>query len=383
MGYTKPKETTKHFLSTSPLPNHGSTYTVIPHREVMKHTEALLAKNGFIIERELYRANVNAQVAQGIYHIKPVPELFNLMSTSVKEETEMQMMFAWTNSYDKSTRFQCAIGGYVLCCSNGLVCGDMATFARKHTGSADQEVSSQISSQIKSAHKFFKRLVSDKAGMNNIVLSLQQQAELLGRLFFEKKLLNVEQLSCVRSELNEASFDYNADKDNAWVFYNHVTHALKKTHPRTWLSDQQKFHEFMVADVLGKLGINQKDSSDPQDPALQSPTDHLLSEDDEETYSEQEAKIQESAKEHIANDQFHDIRSDEALKADVMEENVINETDSGTLPSELHGPSGENQDAHRVHTSGADFDVDKTDSELSSPKDVEIDVEDDDGSFIM
>jgi hypothetical protein len=33
-------------------------------------------------------------------------------------------------------------------------------------------------------------------------------------------------------------------------FYNHVTHALKKAHPRYWLQDSQNFHDFIVAECL-------------------------------------------------------------------------------------------------------------------------------------
>jgi hypothetical protein len=265
MGYMKPTQTTRQFLETSPLPNHGKTYTVIPHKDVISHTETLLQQNGFIIERELYRANMNAQVAQGIYHIKAIPQVFDMYSPEVKEEEDLGMMFAWTNSYDKSTRFQCAIGGYVMCCNNGLVSGDMATFARKHTGAADSEVNAQISSQIKHAHKFFKRIVTDKNSLRTITLSVKEQSELLGRLFFDDALLDVTQMSCIKAEMDTPSYDYKADQDNAWAFYNHVTHAFKKSHPRTWLSDQQKFHDFMVQDVLGKMGINQQDTIDTND----------------------------------------------------------------------------------------------------------------------
>jgi len=253
MGYTKPTETTKHFLENSPLPRHGSTYTVIPHKDVMKHTHELLNENGFTIERELFRANMNAQVAQGIYHLtSPSADVIDV-------ENDIGLMFAWTNSYDKSTRFQCAIGGYVFVCYNGLVSGDMANFARKHTGSANIEVQSQISSQIRHAAKFFNRLVMDKDSMKLIDLPIKEQAELLGRLFVDEKLLDVTQMSCVKNEIEVPSYNYNADKENAWTFYNHVTMALKKSHPRSWLSDQQKFHEFMTASVLSQMGLQQKD----------------------------------------------------------------------------------------------------------------------------
>lgn len=310
MGYVKPTETTKQFLISSALPSHGSTYTVIPHKDVMKHTEDLLRSNGFYIERELYRANMNAQVAQGIYHIKPIPQVFDLYSAEVKEEEDLGMMFAWTNSYDKSTRFQCAIGGYVMCCNNGIVSGDMATFARKHTGNADSEVNAQISSQIKSAHKYFKQLITDKNNLRTIDLSVKEQSELLGRLFFDKKLLDVTQMSCIKSEMNVPSYDYKADQDNAWAFYNHVTHALKKSHPRTWLSDQQKFHDFIVADVLGKMGIKPQDTVNPS----------IVTDDSTDNTTTVSANDTEIA---------------------------LDETESEPIPTDI---TDENQHAHRVHT---------------------------------
>ena len=253
MGYVKPTQTTKDYLVNSPLPNHGNTYTVIPHKTIIKHTHDLLTSNGFEIERELYRSNMNAQVAQGIYHIKSVNDQLR------DNEDDIGIMFAWTNSYDKSTRFQCAIGGYVFVCLNGLVSGDMANFARKHTGNADAEVQVQISSQIKHAGKFFTKLCMDKDSMRQVKLPIKDQAELLGRLFVDDDLLDATQLSCVKNEIAKPSYHYNADQENAWTFYNHVTLALKKSHPRTWMSDQQKFHDFMTANVLSQMGIQNTD----------------------------------------------------------------------------------------------------------------------------
>tara|TARA_B110000977_G_scaffold73893_1_gene99968 strand:+ start:257 stop:1102 length:846 start_codon:yes stop_codon:yes gene_type:complete len=256
MGYSKPKETTRAYLESASLPSHGETYTVIPHKEVIQNTLNMLNASGFHVTRELYRANMNANVAQGIYHIVPR----NPIDDTIKNEKELGMMFAWTNSYDKSTRFQCAIGGYVMVCYNGMVAGDMMSFARKHTGSADHEIKMQISNQIKNAEKYYARIIKDKDSLRNVTVSRKEQSELLGRLYAEKDILDLSQLSVVKSEMDKPSYDYNADQENAWAFYNHVTHALKKSHPRGWLSNTQKFHEFIVGDLLGQMGIQTQDT---------------------------------------------------------------------------------------------------------------------------
>ncbi len=258
MGYSKPKETTRNYLENAPLPNHGKSYTVISHKQVIDNTKQLLEDSGFIIQKELYRANMNANVAQGIYHILPI----NTTDPTILEEKELGMMFAWTNSYDKSTRFQCAVGAYVAVCYNGMVAGDMMNFKRKHTGSADYDINMQISNQIKNAEKYYKRIIKDRNAMRITILTLQEQAELAGRLYINEEILDATQMSCVKDELAKPSYDYQCDQENAWTFYNHVTHALKKAHPRDWLSDSQNFHDFMTAKVLSKISITMSDSLD-------------------------------------------------------------------------------------------------------------------------
>tara|TARA_R100000908_G_C3757008_1_gene151851 strand:- start:7577 stop:8431 length:855 start_codon:yes stop_codon:yes gene_type:complete len=247
----------KYDIINAATPNHKKSYTVIPHREVIDNTVNLLNASGFVITDEQYRCTDEAQIAQGIYYIKPKN---NYLDPNLNSETELGMMFAWLNSYNKRIRFQCAIGGYVLVCNNGMCAGDMMSYARKHTGSANFDAKMQISNQIKSAEKFYKRLVDDKRNMKNITLDKQTQSELLGRLYAEENILETSHLSTVKKEMTDPSYDYQCDQENAWVFYNHVTHALKKSHPTSWLSDLQKFHEFYTSNVLSSMGINPTDS---------------------------------------------------------------------------------------------------------------------------
>jgi hypothetical protein len=117
----------------------------------------------------------------------------------------------------------------------------------------------QISNQIKNAEKYYKRIIDDRNNLRTVTLSLKEQAELLGRLYAQEEILDVNQVVTVKQEMSKPSYDYQADQENAWAFYNHVTHALKKSHPRSWLSDSQKFHDFIVGDLLGQMGIQTKD----------------------------------------------------------------------------------------------------------------------------
>ena len=64
-----------------------------------------------------------------------------------------------------------------------------------------------------------------------------------------------------KNEIKKPSYTYEADRDNAWTFYNHVTHALKKSHPRSWMTDQQKFHEFMITELLSQSQLQNTDAN--------------------------------------------------------------------------------------------------------------------------
>ena len=251
MGHIKPKFTTRQYLKNAALPNHGKTYTVVPHTEVIDHTENLLKTHGFSIEKQIFRSNMNAKVAQGIYYITS--------DVHAKDE-ELGMMFAWTNSYDKSTRFQCGIGAHVFVCNNGIIHGDLENFARKHTGTANADVSGAIATHIGRAANTFKELVKDKDEMKKINLSVTEQAELAGRLFIEEKLIDSTQMSCIKAEIDTTSFNYGVDPDTAWMFYNHVTHAFKQTHPRNWMENQAKFHKFMTSEILNNHGTKTHDT---------------------------------------------------------------------------------------------------------------------------
>jgi hypothetical protein len=226
---------TKEFLMAAALPVYeGDTYTVIPHEFVIAETVKNLAAQGFQVKQELYRCNMNANIAQGIYHL------------DYSDDPDMGMMFAWSNSYDKSMRFKCAIGGYVFVCMNGMVNGNMGAWGRKHTGSADSETIDRIQEQIGRAKQYYKQLVYDKETMKTIIVDDKTRAELVGRLYFKEDLLNTEQLSMIKHQMRSPKYDYNADTKSLWALYNHITLSLHKAHPKDWLDHQRLVHWFFT-----------------------------------------------------------------------------------------------------------------------------------------
>lgn len=222
------------------LPQHGKSYTVIPHGDLIEESQKALQAAGFLVKSEQYKTTLDGQVAQGVYHLE------------YGNDPDMGLMFAWSNSYNKSMRFKCAVGAHVFVCMNGVVRGDMSSYVRKHTGSALYEATMHITDQISKAKEYFDVLVQDKEALKDVLLTPAQKGTILGRLFAEQEILTLTQVGIVKREMDKPSFNYNCDPNSAWAMYNHITVALKESHPLTYLQDHERLHEFFI-DQYGQL----------------------------------------------------------------------------------------------------------------------------------
>jgi hypothetical protein len=247
-----------HLVSV-PLPNHGTTYTVISHQFVIDYSKTALQNAGFIIIDEEYRCTADGNIAQGIYRL------------NYNSDPELSMMFAWTNSYNKQVRFKCGVGAYVNKTGTVMVCGDIGSWARKHTGTADTETQDTIDDQVSNAHMYYNQLVADKAHMEGINMNKRKQAQMLGILFAEYQILTTEQASMVRQQMDRPIHVF-LNADSMWAFYNYVTVALQHSHPKTWMEDQRILHHF-ISEVNKFAPVSQPVPvvSEPADPLYEVP----------------------------------------------------------------------------------------------------------------
>jgi len=228
----KISECSKAHLINVPLPQHGSTYTVISHQFVIDYVHQALTAAGFEILLEEYRCTADGQIAQGVHKL-----MYN-------NDPELSMMFAWTNSYNKQIKFKCLVGAYIEPTSTVMVSGEMGVWIRKHMGTADVETKQTIDEQIQNAHQYYNQLVSDKNEMVDKTLDKRKKAQILGILFAEFGILTTEQASIVRNYIERPMKSFS-NPDSLWAFYNSVTIALQQSHPRTWMEDQRVLHYFI------------------------------------------------------------------------------------------------------------------------------------------
>ena len=227
-----PTGITREYLESIALPNHGGRYTPISHKSIIDKVHEELVTRGFNVESELYRASIGGSVANGIYILDQ------------GTDPDMKMMFIWGNSYDKSMRFKCGVGVYIPKTGNYIFAGDLSSYARKHTGKADEEAISMIQTQLNMANAHYADLLASRDILINQTASLYTYSQLVGEMFIDKQCLNKEQVSSVRDSLigKVVMFD-NIDHTNAWNFYNCVATALRMSHPKNWFEDQSECHK--------------------------------------------------------------------------------------------------------------------------------------------
>ena len=222
----------RDILVKAPLPKATKTYTVISHQYAIDTIEATLAKHGFEVDYEEFKCTTGAQVAQGVFII------------THESDPELNMIYSFSNSYDKSLKFRAAIGACVA--DNGAyMISQMDNWNRKHTGTADDETEELIEHHISRADRYFTQLIQDKEAMKEVEISTDEYGAMLGQLFI-KGFLSIDQFSLAIKEYSEPSFNYSSGPDNLWTCYNHILHALRQSHPTKWLQNQTAIHLYFI-----------------------------------------------------------------------------------------------------------------------------------------
>jgi hypothetical protein len=372
--------TSEQSLKVVSLPQHGETYTVVSHGFIIDETRRQLEEHGFEIKTEMYNSNINGEVAQGVYHL------------SHATDPELGLMFAWANSYDKTMRFRCAIGGYVFVCSNGMIAGDMSNYGRKHVGEAKDEVKAHIAQQVTGAQNYYDELVKAKEKMKSITVSDSDIALLMGKLYFTDSTITSSQLIVVKNQFKTPAHNYGTNEDSLWTVYNHITFALKQSHPKTWMEDQKALHKTVKELFLSKLNT---EDTDPNQLSLLDQVNETVETEDvvdmaspeteeiiEEVEEAEEANVEDttlnenvsfSLDDYLGETDQEDV-VDELLS---VEEEVVEEVVEEVKTDET-GLFIVEEDSEEDVTSdnGSDWDIDKA-KEVEFPQTIDLDAEED------
>ena len=154
------------------------------------------------------------------------------------------------NSYDKSMSFAIVQGMQVWICSNGCISGDYQ-YKRKHKGIDDGETTTTMRDIVTAIEYSFENLQlsynknrDQLNALKEISIEKDIVKDVLGELFLIQDTLSVTQMSIIKKELyNSKNFKHiNEDGFSAYDLYNHITEALKISHPLNYVNDHVATH---------------------------------------------------------------------------------------------------------------------------------------------
>ena len=227
------KEKTEEFLRAVPLPVETKTYTVISHGDIINHALKLLEDHGFVVEGDMYKASTDGKVALGFMKLKQ------------NKDPEMGMTFNWSNSYNKQLRFSCGIGGFIYDNNSAFVSSnEHSAWTRKHTGTALTDTLEVMENMIESAHDHFDAIIAMKKKYQAIEVSRKQYAKIIGLLYFDKKIITIEQASTIRKEYDVPTFKYE-EKGTLWALYKIIMQAVAEQTQNKWYQQQVKISNYL------------------------------------------------------------------------------------------------------------------------------------------
>lgn len=216
-------------LTLAEVPESTNTYKAVDNTYLHDTALKTIQEAGFDIKRFYFKSNRAGTQVIGIYELDCKDDLFD-------------GMIAWRNSYDKSKSVAIVTGSTVNICGNGAIVGEML-FIRKHTGNILDIIESVFKEQIDKVEQTVvdSRILFNLFSVRDISNWFRNAA--LGNLFM-KDILSVQQLSMVKNQYLNPTYDYGFP-GTLWELFNHCTFALKKTHPTRFFEVHQKLREYL------------------------------------------------------------------------------------------------------------------------------------------
>tara|TARA_R110000744_G_scaffold16682_6_gene45786 strand:- start:3491 stop:4258 length:768 start_codon:yes stop_codon:yes gene_type:complete len=233
-------------VCTIPVPERTPTYTPVPHGDFI-HTVQAVAGD-LLHDHTLADASyVLANEGSRMFGVLTWEETSNVIPSELPDHPVAQtndtvrMSAAIRNSYDRSMAAGLGLGGSVMCCSNLMLSGSLATFKFKHTGDVLQRLRTSILDALYDARLQFANTQRDAQRMREITVDDRDVWQLLGLLFGEKTLTSTQFLQAHRNWTTPPQEAFAGR--TAFSAYNACNDALKSAPPHRALQSHVQLHQ--------------------------------------------------------------------------------------------------------------------------------------------
>lgn len=226
---------TREMIINAPVSEATHSYAPVENKVIIHTALEEFEKNGYKLIGENYKSEMNMQKFVGNFILQ-------------HENPEMNMMFGFKNSYNKTMSAGISLGAQVFVCLNGMLTGEYVKM-RKHTGSVNEIIVTGIRENVKALSENFEQISISNQRMKEIEMTKKTIGELIGNFYCNEAIVTSRQLEIIKNELFEKeSFNYGVD-NSLYNVYQAITHSLKKSHPDNYIQDHIDTHNFMLAQM--------------------------------------------------------------------------------------------------------------------------------------
>ena len=324
-------QVTKQAIIDTELPQYGKTYCVIPNRDIVNTAENSFSLNGLKILDERFRATYSNQICTGTYFL------------DYSKDENYNLVFVFTNSYNKQKRFESGIGVSVSIdkrTAEGTenvkipIISKVSNWKRKHTGTANIEAYQMIDSQIMDYTSMYDSVMEDLRKMEGSCITKLDFAHMLGEMFVEG-VISSSQLNIVFNEfksprLFKKIYDEDNDCANLYKVYISICYALMEDHPTTYLQNLSAVHAHCLA-YCNNSTLDLKDADVVMKTAFEETYMDVISDDEKAELTEyynQEGKEKEP----------EEIPFEEEQKGSDLDVNLFSQVDQPTVEEKIEQP---------------------------------------------
>ena len=215
------------------LPIETRTYKPVAHQYIIDLTKESLKNKGLEIDR------------LDTYYTKDGQIMTAKVTIANLSESDLKFMISFQNSYNKKLAIKYCLGSEVKICRNGLMIFDaFSLFNRRHRGTIVEDLPMLIDNACSDGTRVFESIIDFKEKSKLITVSKDDAIYLVSKLFFKEKIINVTQLSVIKNQFKKPMYDYGAP-GSLWELYNHITFALKSSHPIDAINNHLNLHEYI------------------------------------------------------------------------------------------------------------------------------------------
>lgn len=222
-----------HLLGAA-VPSLGKS-TPASYKFIVEKVKELCAANNLTIVEEKFKATSDQSFASGVY----------ILASEAFKDEDYDLIFAWSSSYTKLTKFQCGFGVKFKNSpypDNYVISDDAVESVKRYKDDPEGATETVLKTQFANWQSLYQATIYNLSAMAGLTVDKLNLSRIIGTLYFED-LINNKQLTLIKDRVHyDSDMSYRA-------LYAGITSTMYDLHPKLWLETQAKVFSAFTSEI--------------------------------------------------------------------------------------------------------------------------------------